>query len=53
MGEMGSDRVTETSWRKNKGGGDVEFRLIQGIVSAVLGKGLPVCTTRCLMMVLP
>jgi hypothetical protein len=41
LGEMGSDRVTETSWRKNKGGGDAELRLIRGVVSAILGKGLP------------
>jgi hypothetical protein len=25
MGEMGSDRVTKASWRKNKSGGDAKL----------------------------
>jgi hypothetical protein len=36
-----SGRVTKTSWRKNKSGGDADLGLIQGLVSAFLGKGFP------------
>jgi hypothetical protein len=36
-----SGRVAKTSWRENKGDGDVELRRIRGLVSTVLGKGLP------------
>jgi hypothetical protein len=36
-----SGRVAKTSWRENKSDGAVELGLIQGLVSVVLGKGLP------------
>jgi hypothetical protein len=33
--------VAKTSWRENKSDGDVELGQIRGLVSAILGKGIP------------
>jgi hypothetical protein len=36
-----SGRVAKTSWRENKSDGDVELGWMRGLISAVLGNGLP------------